>query len=363
MPNDSRSPTVYRTLNQFRLADLEAIRLVLRGGSVIDWHRLNFESEAQARGFVRAQEFDLDSEADRQRIEQIKSEAISYLRRKFDFPVPKPVAALDLPGLLMLASGKGHRQLCACSILKAMHIIHHLQGRELLFMLPISDQEVFSLVEEKVYRIVGGMLSHGFAIAEFIGGRKNQDSLYTKLLSKPETIAANIYDKLRFRLVTRAEAEIFPVIHHLLHDLFPFNYVIPGQSTNTLFHFRSYCNDHPRLCELFEGLQLAPDLEDELTRNDNRFSAASYRVVHFVVDMPLRIPQNIAERAPSATARLGSVVFAQVEFQIVDRESEQQNEQSDASHAAYKARQYEAVKHRLHVGIDTMRPPSSKGDG
>ncbi|MEZ4257151.1 MAG: hypothetical protein R3A78_15795 [Polyangiales bacterium] len=38
-------------------------------------------------------------------------------------------------------------------------------------------------------------------ILEFIGGHKNRDSVYTKLLSKQETIAAQIYDKLRFRLV------------------------------------------------------------------------------------------------------------------------------------------------------------------
>ena len=50
--------------------------------------------------------------------------------------------------LLLVASTKGHRQVCACSVLKAMHIIHHLDGRELLFTLPLSDQEVFHLVEE-----------------------------------------------------------------------------------------------------------------------------------------------------------------------------------------------------------------------
>ena len=49
-------------------------------------------------------------------------------------------------------------------------------------MLPFSDQELFYLVEEKVYRVIGGMLAHGFPILEFIGGRKNKDSLYQKLL-------------------------------------------------------------------------------------------------------------------------------------------------------------------------------------
>ncbi len=361
MPPDTR----YRPLNKFRLADLEAIRLVLRGGSVIDWHRLNFTEEEEALEFLRSQELEPTDDVDRARMESVKDEAIAFLRRNFDFPIPKPVANLELPGLLMLASGKGHRQVCACTILKVMHIIHHLQGRELAFTLPISDQEIFYLVEEKVYRVIGGMLANGFPILEFIGGRKNKDSLYTKLMSKPETIAANIYDKLRFRIVTRSTDDIFPVVNYMLRHIFPFNYVIPSQSTNTLFHFRSYCAEHPRLRELFEGLQLAPDLEDgmeddDLTRLENRFSASDYQVVHFVVDMPVRLPAEVASRAPSSAANLGAIVFVQTEFQIIDRSSEQQNELGEASHAAYKERQKIAVMHRLKVGIDNSKsiPPS-----
>ena len=44
--------THYRRLEDFRLGDLEAIRLVLRGGSVIDWHRMNFGSEDEARELI-----------------------------------------------------------------------------------------------------------------------------------------------------------------------------------------------------------------------------------------------------------------------------------------------------------------------
>ena len=222
-------------------------------------------------------------------MEELRDEAISYLRRNYDFPIPKPVANLDMAGLLDARVGPGHRQLCACTILKVMHIIHHLAGRELLFMLPISDQDVFNLVEEKVYRVIGGMLAHGFPILEFIGGRKNKDSLYTKLLSKPETIAANIYDKLRFRIVTRSPDDIFPIVNYMLRHIFPFNYVIPGQSTNTLFHFRSYCEHNPHLRELLPRVADRLDLEDELTRMQNRFTADNYQVVHFVVDMPVRL--------------------------------------------------------------------------
>ena len=294
----------FRALERFSLSDLEGVRVLLRGGSVIDWHRLNFASEREAREFAAAQEFRLDDPADRARIEAVRDAAISYLRRNFDFPVPKPVAQLDLVGLLMLASGTGHRQLCACTILKLMHIIHHLEARELLFMLPVSDQEIFHLVEEKVYRVIGGMLARGFPILEFIGGRKNKDSLYTKLLSKREVLAAQIYDKVRFRIVTRTPDDIFPTLNYLMRHVFPFNYVIPGQSTNTLLHFRSYSESNPHLRALLPRLQMPLETEDLQSTLDNRFTASTYRVTHFVVDMPLRVPLALLEQAPPGARAL-----------------------------------------------------------
>jgi len=350
----SDAARVYRALEQLTLADVEAIRLALRGGSVIDWHRANFESRADIEAFVAVQELRMDDSADVARCEAVKNAAISYLRRNFDFPVPKPVAQADLPDLIELASSRGHRQLCACTILKVMHIIHHLDARELLFMLPVADQEVFHLVEDKVYRVVGGMLASGLPILEFIGGRKNKDSLYTKLLSKRETIAAQIFDKLRFRIVTRTRDDIWPTLDYLMRRVFPFNYVIPGQSTNTLFDFKGYCEEQSTLTQLLPRLQLSADLERS-GLSENRFSADSYRVVHFVVDMPVRLPKTMLEQVPPAGWSLGPVIFVQAEFQIIDRETEQSNERGEASHAAYKQRQHQAVMRRLKLGFEAGR--------
>jgi uncharacterized protein (TIGR04552 family) len=346
--------TKFRSLSELKLVDVEAIRLLLRGGSVIDWHRLNFESREAIDEFVAVQEIRLEDPADVARVEAVKNAAISYLRRNFDFPVPKPVAQSDLPGLIELAAGRGHRQLCACTILKVMHIIHHLDARELLYMLPVSDQEVFHLVEEKVYRVIGGMLARGFPILEFIGGRKNKDSLYTKLLSKRETVAAAIYDKLRFRIVTRAPDDIWPTLNYLMRKVFPFNYVIPGQSTNSMFDFRRYCEADPELGKLVPRMQLSPDLERN-DSNDNRFSAQNYRVVHFVVDMPVRLPRTMLEQVPPAGWSLGPLIFVQAEFQVIDRETEQHNELGEASHTAYKTRQRQAVMRRLKLGLEEAR--------
>src|SRR5258708_6421384 len=229
-----------KTLDEFELADLECVRLILRGDSVIDWRRLHFASEDEAHAFLAAHELRLEDAADRSRLEHVKGEAIAYLRRQYDYPIPRPVERATVPELIVLSSGRGHRAMCACTILKCMHIINHLDGRELLFVLPMSDQEVFHIVEEKVYRVIGGMLAGGFPIIEFVGGRKNKDSLITKLLSKQETIAAQIFDKLRFRIVTRTREDIFPILQYLTKKLFPFNYVVPGQSINSVVSFKSY---------------------------------------------------------------------------------------------------------------------------
>lgn len=339
----------YRRLEEIDLLDLESVRLVLRGGSVIDWQRLAFESEAEIREFLIAHELDPEDQASQARSEAIKNQAVAYLKRNFDFPIPKPVAQASVAELLMLASGKGHRQLCACTILKVIHVIHHLEARELLSMLTMSDQEVFQLVEQKVYRVIGGMLARGLPIIELVGNRKHKDSLYSKLLSKRETHAAQIYDKLRFRIVTRTADDIFPVLSYLTRHLFPFNYVVPGETTNTMFDLKRYLRGKSVLSPLVEQLQPMADEQGD-GGNDNVFSAPSYRVVHFVADMPVRLPPEFLENAPPAASALGQVVFAQAEFQIVDRDSEHTNALGDASHDAYKQRQKLAVARRLKLG-------------
>ena len=318
----------------------------MRGSSVVDWHRLNISSPEQALALLRNHEIDPELDADY--LEHVKGEAISFLRRHFTFAIPKPVERAPLQEIMMMATGKGHRQMCACTILKTVHIINHMAGRELLFRLPISDRDLFHFVEEKVYRVVGTMLSSGFPITEFVGGRKNLDSTYTKLLSKWEATAAALYDKLRFRIVTRTRDQLLPVLNYLTEQLFPFSYVVPGESTNTILPFNSYCEAHPHLSKMVPSFQGGVD--DALTPVDNRFSAPNYRVIQFVADLPLRVPPHLMELAPPGSEKLGPIVYMLCEFQLLDAESEAANESGDASHEAYKARQRAAVARRLRRG-------------
>lgn len=341
-------PMRLKGVEEFSLHDLEAVRLILSGGSVIDWHRLNLSGREHARRFLANHALDLEDPRDRRFAEHVQGEAIAFLRRHFAFAIPKPVEKAPIEDLLLLASSKGHRQICACTILKVVQIINHMAGRELLFRLPVSDRDLFHLVEEKVYRVVGTMLSEGFPITEFIGGRKNLDSTYTKLLSKPEATAAALYDKLRFRVVTRTGADVLPVLLYLTEQLFPFNYVVPKQSTNTVFDFQRFCATHPKLSELaghFQG-----PVDESLVASDNRFTAPTYRVIQFVTDVPVRIPPHLMELAPPGSENLGPIVYVLCEFQVLDAESDAVNETGDASHDRYKHRQRAAVFRRLRQG-------------
>ena len=338
-----------KTVDDFTLHDVEAVRLILRGGSVLDWHRLNFTHVDQARRFIRNHELKLTEQRDRGFVDHVRHEAVEYLRRHFNAAIPQSLEKSSLEELLMAASEKaGHKQVCACTVLKTMQIIHHLAGRELLFRLPVSDRDLFHLVEEKVYRVVGTMLSEGFPITEFIGGRKNLDSTYTKLLSKPQATASALFDKLRFRIVTRTREHLLPVLLYLTDQLFPFTYIVPGESANTIFHYRSYCEQIPHLSQLLGGSQ--EPVDDALTPNANRFSAQTYRTIQFVADIPVRVPQHLMELAPVGSENLGPVVYMLCEFQLLDAETEAANESGDASHEAYKRRQREEVSRRLRLG-------------
>src|SRR5688572_28639458 len=70
--------------DRFSVADVTAIRNLLRGGSVIDWHRLYFTDRAEVDRFLRVNEFDPDSELDMNRLEDLRQEAVEYVERHLD---------------------------------------------------------------------------------------------------------------------------------------------------------------------------------------------------------------------------------------------------------------------------------------
>jgi uncharacterized protein (TIGR04552 family) len=341
-------------LEQFTLGDLAAIRNLLRGGSVIDWHRLYFTDRAEVDRFLRVNEFDPDNADDMARLSALREQAVEYLERHLGFRIPDEVAdGVPARDLLLIASQKGKRRTQACIVLKTMHVLHHLAGRELLTRLPVSADQIFHLIEDKVLHTVEEMKSAGCAIVEFEWSRKNADSLITKLLAKRETIAADVYDKLRFRTITQSEEELVFVLREMTQRLVPFNYVIPAQSVNDIVDLRKTIEGSPALRRFLPDLlDLSNVAADKKPPLQNEFSGPSYRVINFVADLPVRLDKFLC-RPPGDPlfSDGGAVVFVLTEFQIVDARTAAYNERGENSHERYKERQINRVRDRLMHGM------------
>lgn len=342
------------SLQELTLADLESVRLLLRGRSVVDWHCLGFRDHAEVDRFLRVNEFDPHSTSDMARLEELREEAASYLRRSFHFELSDEVAE-EVPArdLLLMASRNGPHRGEACVVLKVMHIVHHLAGHELAVGLPVSDDAIFRATELKVMQVVEELRAAGHPIEEFEWSRKSRHSLITKLLAKRSTLAANVYDKLRFRLIVPDRRDLLPMLSVLMRQLIPFNYVIPEESVNHLVRFDELLRNEQSLREYQSALHDEPEdtlSEDALQAPLNEFSAEAYRIVNFVADLPLRVSALMPKE--DAPTEHGHIVFVLTEFQLADKQTALANEQGEASHDAYKARQRARVRARLTLGND-----------
>ena len=339
---------------RFGLQDVEQIRLLLNGRSAIDWRRLGFHRRAQVDEFLRVNGLEPEDNEDRRQLAHVHRRALDYMRHTFGSEVELGVSdPEDVRDLFLLASQPGPAQLDACRVLKVMHVIHHVDGRELLFRMPIALSELFHRVEQRVFGAIDGLKSSGVHVAEFSGSRKTEESILTKLLARRDSLAAEVHDKLRFRIVTENLSDCFGALAFLSTHLFPFNYVVPGASRNDLIDFQRTLESDDTLRALVRFLQLPIDFEEKLERaRTNVFSAAGFKMINFVVDIPVRVDDLVAGM-PGHSRELGRVVFCLVEFQLMDRETDLNNDSGENRHSLYKARQHAKVLERLNGTEET----------
>jgi uncharacterized protein (TIGR04552 family) len=325
------------------------LKHIFSGGSIVDWPRLYFTNKEDVKTFLRLNEFDLSRQKDLDRLMSIHNEAVNYLQRELGYTLSaellKPERLVDF--FLWASEPKDSKeskdskiQPQALGVLKTMNIVNHIDGRELLYNCPISLRDLFSLVEDKIERALSALSRKESYLLKYQGGRKPKESVITKLLCKRETIAAQVYDRVRYRLVTRKKEDILKVILYLFETILPFNYLIPDASVNELI----FLNAHDKLSSIrrhIKNLVTPPSSRME-------YSGQNYRVCKFVVDIPVRMDNFLATSAgPVYRESLGSIVFVLVEFQIVDEETEIFNNAGESSHENYKKRQKDGVRKRL----------------
>lgn len=336
-----------------KLSDSEKsiLTLVLEGNSIIDTGRFRFQSEEEVRRFLQLNEYDITRPKDQERLAAIHNEACGYLKSQLQYDLPREIREPARFLSLFLTSKEEPFSEQACVLLKTMNIINHIDGRELLYNCPISLRDVYSLVEDKIERALTKVLKKETPLLKYEGGRKSKESLITKLLSKKETIAAQINDRVRYRLVVRKKEDLVEMVLHLFKEILPFNYLIPGASVNQLIDTRPLLTASEYLSgkmnRRIKKLASSLSLRLPYPHSEREYSGKNYRVVKFVVDLPIRLDRFLSTTTGPFSDALGSLVYVLVEFQIVDEETNEINNTGVNGHAEYKKRQKTGVLRRV----------------
>jgi uncharacterized protein (TIGR04552 family) len=90
-------------------------------------------------------------------------------------------------------------------------------------------------------------------------------------------------------------------------------------------------------------------LDDEQEPEHNEFSGESYKVLNFVAELPVRLPERAVDVGD------GRIAFCMVELQLVDRDTAEANESGENAHLRYKRRQLRRVLRRLSRGLVVPR--------
>ncbi len=346
-----------RRVEEMGLKELERIRLILRGGSVIEWRRMHMTTWDEVDRFLRLQQIDPTSPHDEAWVRTVLASAVEYLRRTFNYRVADAVANPNMiHDLILYASGQVDRKLrkIACIVLKTMHVIQHIEARDVLFHIAVPEAELARMVSARVSAAVDEAKERGLPIVEFSDSIKSRESTVTKLLAKKDLTAAVVYDRTRFRIIVKDREDVIPTLYFLTQRLIPFNFVVPAQTENSLIRFKELVGRYPNFKKYAGQLHLDLDYEErELKKRKHRnaFSGATYQVLNFVADVPVRLDTVLPPPEEDTRDRKCRITLATCEFQLVDEKTAADNEKGENSHERYKQRQRDVVLKRLSSGL------------
>ncbi len=340
----------------------QTLRAIVGGRSALDLPRLDLRSTAEADDFLLAYGFDTSHPAHRRELEIIRRDALAYIRQAL---LPPPSAVLpevaqqeDLRQLLLWASRppETERQRWSCALLRVMHARAHLHSHLQDRYGPELRRQILDRFRPHLRR-GGGRLSLGegpdaVGLVHFeMKPEKHWVSTLTKLLHKPENVAAAVFDHIGVRFITEDPYEALRVVYYLrAHNVVMFANIKPTRSRNTLVDIEALEGRMAQLSEQVRAGQIDAAersarlrracrelLPGAAERGYNPASDGGWRSIQFTSRQLIRVPEGRGE------ARF----FFPYEVQILDRSSWEAAASGEASHAVYKARQREAVRRRV----------------
>jgi uncharacterized protein (TIGR04562 family) len=380
----------------------DVLDVIISGKSALDSpHAFHVDSFEEADRFIQSYGYDLDNPIEKAEILGNYHEALNFIRKHFLQPesrdglkleVPRKILELtDVRDLFLMVSlkhpGQGpdiqgqNLKNWACSILKVMHTIAHIdKDLRSTYFTDIQKQifdRFYKLIhrdhEERLY--LGEKEDDPFRVdlvAFETKPKKSRDSIILKLLHKPENVAEDIFDRVGIRFITQTPLGALQVVKYLKDKMIimPPN-IKPSRSRNTLIQlddFRSQLADvlgrvdREEITEKELNSQLEIAAHPPAVNPENPHSSEFYRAIQFTCRQLIKLRNPLYEdlkevktlskskdvgedllktidRIDLKTVQREIRFFYPFEVQLVDKKSAEENEKGRSAHSEYKRAQ------------------------
>ncbi len=418
-PSTPLSNTVSMSLRKRNDFRWDVLDIFIGGKSSLDSSEgFSVTSYEDADRFLMSYGFDLSNPIEAAEAFGHFHEALNFIRKFFLAPenpeglkleIPRKIlelanvrdlflaASASLPGQQRDSQGT-YLKNWACSILKVMHTIAHIdQDIRAGYFAEIQKQ-----ILDRFYRLIqrdeaGGLyFGHGpddqakIPLVEFqTKPKKSRDSTLLKLLHKPENVAEDIFDRVGIRFVTPRPIDVLRVIKYLKDQMIvmPPN-IKPSRSRNTLIDLEGFKGklavalqklDAGEFSESEFKLQVADAAQPPVINSDNPHSSEFYRSIQFTCRQLIKLRNPLynelkelksVSKKEGASDELHKMIeridlkhlqkevrfFYPYEIQVVDVKNHEQNEQGRSAHSEYKKAQVAtALKRVMGVLADAAR--------
>lgn len=403
----SRMISVNRSKYDFRP---DVLDVIISGRSALDTpHSIELSSSDEVSKFVNSYGYDLEMPIESAEVLGNFHEAINFVRKNFLQPenpaglkmdIPRRILEItDVRDLFLMASdlypGQSHdsqgallREF-ACSVLKVMHTIAHIDKDLRASYFGDIQRQIFDRFYKVIHRDGDSKLYLGertddparIDLVEFqTKPKKARDSIILKLLHKPENVAEDIFDRVGVRFITPTRLDAIRVVKYLKDKMIVISPNIkPSRSRNTLVdigHFRSQLADcleragreklsDQDLTKILEEAAIAPSVNP-----DNPHSSEFYRAIQFTCRQLIKLKnplydnlRDIKTFAKNKThdEKLLKAIegvdlkyvqreirfFYPFEVQIMDIKSAEENERGRSAHSEYKKAQLQTALKRV----------------
>ncbi|MBC7474261.1 MAG: TIGR04552 family protein, partial [Candidatus Sericytochromatia bacterium] len=327
--------------------------------------------------FLEVYGYDLSKVGIAGEVNNIFKEAISFLENTL---LPDPISKetilkipddikneTDIRNILLIASDHSNRlQSWACSVLRVMHTISHINNDISLKFFPEIQRQILDKlwsaisINSKGEKFLGDE-EFGIKISDIdIKAKKERGSTILKLLHKIENVAADVFDQIGIRIITHDKVDALLIIRYLKKTgILDFYNVKPSRSINRLIDvkvFKKILHHHKERLQSgeinkieFEKIirqetEKDADLTSEFV-SINPYTSNEYKSIQFTCRQMIRM--NYPFDSADILKGENFCFFFPYEMQIVDIKTHNENRFGKASHEKYKEKQLISARRRV----------------